>query len=93
LGVPLGAPVLPGLSSRGAYRMEGVRPRQRLARNPLSMRVREPRRSLQCGFCWVKVNGKTAISTIFFGFYAIFFVFCLFLPVFFGFDEPFQPSS
>jgi hypothetical protein len=46
--------------SHQAYRMEGVRPRQRLHETPVFMRVRtEPCRSKQCGLGVGKVNGKT----------------------------------
>ena len=47
----------------------------------------KPRRSLQCDFWAGKVKAKTVISTNFFGFYAIFVVFCRYLQGFADLDR------
>ena len=75
----MGAPLLPGLPSLFAYRMEGVRPRQRLNETPVFMRVGEPCRSLPCDFSRGKVKGK---SPDFHNFLRYLWGFCLFLPIF-----------
>jgi hypothetical protein len=90
LGGPLGAPVLPEFRLLQIARHkphEGSATRATLAQNPLSMRVQRPRRSLQCDFEMGKVKAKTAISTVFLGFYGVFSCFWLFLPVFARFGQ------
>jgi hypothetical protein len=86
--MPLGAPVLPGLPQRNAFRMGGVK--QRLRETLVFMRVGVPVVRYLATFEWVKSRQKVVIFPFICGFYAIFLGFCLYLPGFADFAWVFR---
>jgi hypothetical protein len=78
--MPLGAPLLPGLPPRDAFRMEEVR--QRMRETPVFMRVGVPVVRYHATLHGTKSRQKLVISTLFCGFCWFFYLFCLFLPGF-----------
>jgi hypothetical protein len=73
-----------GLPPRNAYRMEKVQLGLRCTKPLYSCGFEEPCRWLQCGFGVGKVNGKSPIST---GFFGISSVFADFWPIFLDFGS------